>query len=940
MKNILAFILLFLAFGQISAQCIVLENCPNTAPICDYSNNNPELWNESYWWDAANATQDLSDASVALSVTVRDTCPGANVTLRYLLFLDLDKNGTWETVVKSWEPPAPGTVNFNNWNNPNFDGGDVRVFDERPVPANEKYQFTLETTANGDTTRGYLRWNTPSVPGTFTNPELSYGTHKIQWLIDDGIGNDEVCETSLIVRDCIKPTIVCLNGLSINIMPTGEITLWAPDFLNYAVDNATPANLLQFAIRKANTGTGFPLDGNGDPVQSVTFDCDELGTQAIELWAKDAAGNADHCQTYVIVQDALGNCGDGDDDIPTVVCLNGLAVNILAPGQIELWASDFLLYAEDDNTPANLLEFGLQKCGFGATFPVDGNGDPIQNLNFDCTELGTRCVELWVRDLDGNTSFCESYAIIQDNLGNCGSGTLGAPTVVCLNGLSVNIMPTGQIDLWAADFLQYAEDDNTPANLLEFGIRKSGTGAGFPTSQKVTFGCTEVGVNTIELWAKDLDGNADYCETYVQVQDNIGHCNGTGVEITTCAISACNGSPILGASVSINDFYVGDMGQVDGNGCALFPSNGPIGSNIAVALAKSNFPLNGVTVLDLIKIRRFILGIDTDLSPYALIAADANKSGSITGFDIVELRKLILGVTDELQNNSSWRFINAGFVFPNPQNPFQTVLPETLTIPNAQESSYQVAFKAIKIGDLDCDAWPGLQAPSNDRGLPKRSLTLPDLTLLQGETAEITLQMAETGDWIGLQMGLQFDPEQIEIMEVLAGELNGLDADAFHQPAPGTLNFVWANDQALRITPGQDLLRLRIRALESVKISEVFKAAANFENLGSLGDAPQTLTLDFRQNEAAVSFAETTILIPQPNPTNGGASIPVRLAKAEQVRVEIADISGKILWANSVELSAGTHLLEIAPQAMPQPGVYVWRVQTGGKTASGKLVKM
>ncbi|MBK6995444.1 MAG: hypothetical protein IPH31_11140 [Lewinellaceae bacterium] len=275
----------------------------------------------------------------------------------------------------------------------------------------------------------------------------------------------------------------------------------------------------------------------------------------------------------------------------------------------------------------------------------------------------------------------------------------------------------------------------------------------------------------------------------MQVQDNIGHCNGTGVEITTCAISACNGSPILGTSVSINDFYVGDMGQVDGNGCALFPSNGPIGSNIAVALAKSSFPLNGVTVLDLIKIRRFILGIDTDLSPYALIAADANKSGSITGFDIVELRKLILGVTDELQNNSSWRFINAGFVFPNPQNPFQTVLPETLTIPNAQESSYQVAFKAIKIGDLDCDAWPGLQAPSIDRGLPKRSLTLPDLTLLQGETAEITLQMAETGDWIGLQMGLQFDPEQIEIMEVLAGELNGLDADAFHQPAPGTPQF-------------------------------------------------------------------------------------------------------------------------------------------------------
>jgi hypothetical protein len=38
----------------------------------------------------------------------------------------------------------------------------------------------------------------------------------------------------------------------------------------------------------------------------VTFTCDELGTQLVELWSIDLAGNADYCETYVIVQDNMG----------------------------------------------------------------------------------------------------------------------------------------------------------------------------------------------------------------------------------------------------------------------------------------------------------------------------------------------------------------------------------------------------------------------------------------------------------------------------------------------------------------------------------------------------------------------------------------------------------------------------------------------------------
>ncbi len=42
----------------------------------------------------------------------------------------------------------------------------------------------------------------------------------------------------------------------------------------------------------------------------MTFTCDEVGTQPVELWAQDLAGNAAYCETYVIVQDPFNNCSN------------------------------------------------------------------------------------------------------------------------------------------------------------------------------------------------------------------------------------------------------------------------------------------------------------------------------------------------------------------------------------------------------------------------------------------------------------------------------------------------------------------------------------------------------------------------------------------------------------------------------------------------------
>ncbi len=102
--------------------------------------------------------------------------------------------------------------------------------------------------------------------------------------------------------------------------------------------------------------------------------------------------------------------------------------------------------------------------------------------------------------------------------------------------------------------------------------------------------------------------------------------------------------------------------------------------NMVFTPYKNDDPLNGVSTFDLVLINRHILGLQPLGSPYKMIAADANASRSITTFDIVEFRKLILGIYTALPNNTSWRFVDKDFQFPDPSNPFKTPFPESITV--------------------------------------------------------------------------------------------------------------------------------------------------------------------------------------------------------------------------------------------------------------------
>jgi len=101
----------------------------------------------------------------------------------------------------------------------------------------------------------------------------------------------------------------------------------------------------------------------------------------------------------------------------------------------------------------------------------------------------------------------------------------------------------------------------------------------------------------------------------------------------------------------------------------------------------TNAPANtgGLSGLDIVTMRKHILGFEELTTPWQLIAADVTGEGNSSSLDIVRLRKVILGFEDEFPNMLS------GYVITNPEH---TITPDP-------GSTININVEVIKRGDLD-----------------------------------------------------------------------------------------------------------------------------------------------------------------------------------------------------------------------------------------------
>lgn len=169
-------------------------------------------------------------------------------------------------------------------------------FDACAKPNQLKYEWKLDITANGNYDLSGF--------GPTMNVNLPLGVHHVWFKVQDGCGNYDICEYNFTVKDCKKPTPVCIKGLSTDIDSTTKIaTIWAKDFNASSTDNCTSANKLKFSFSSDTT------------FKSIVFDCDSLGMRVVKMWVTDEAGNQDFCETFIMITDNFGACTDTMDMI-------------------------------------------------------------------------------------------------------------------------------------------------------------------------------------------------------------------------------------------------------------------------------------------------------------------------------------------------------------------------------------------------------------------------------------------------------------------------------------------------------------------------------------------------------------------------------------------------------------------------------------------------
>ena len=207
----------------------------------------------------------------------------------------------------------------------------------------------------------------------------------------------------------------------------------------------------------------------------------------------------------------------------------------------------------------------------------------------------------------------------------------------------------------------------------------------------------------------------------------------TNIILTQGTLSDQLNNPVNNLSINIKGNVLGSLDNLQLN-------NLPYG-NYTIKPTKNNDSLktNGVSSLDLLLTMGHVLNKFPLNSHYKLIAADVNGDKHVTVLDLVLMKRLILGVDTSFtqsgtSENRTWAFVDSAYVFANPSNPFP--YKDSITINQTSGTIAKPSFIAIKLGDVnwDRDITKNLlptPSPANSDNARKNKLKVLDSNFIQ-----------------------------------------------------------------------------------------------------------------------------------------------------------------------------------------------------------------
>ena len=551
--------------------------------------------------------------------------------------------------------------------------------------------------------------------------------------------------------------------------------------------------------------------------------------------------------------------------------------------------------------------------------------------------------EFWVSDGCGNSSGAESP---EQLFWDCKK-----PTPYCLHGVVVSLMPGGMIQVWATDLDHGSSDNCAPKDKLRFRIWHDALGAA-PTTlaevlalpENITFTCAYVGYQDVNIYVIDEEDNWDFCETYVLVQDNTKTCDGIempeNMALISGTIASWNGNPVEKVQTQVfsaESRMNAMMTQEDGH----YDFELPMYQDYTILPEKDILPLNGVSTYDLVLITKHILGISSFENPYQWIAADINRSGSITAYDMVELRKLILAIDKKFKNNTSWRFIEADYQFTT-SNPLREAFPEVGEITNLSKNM-EMDFVAVKIGDVNGNAQTNKLAGGEIRTTPAIfEINIDDIEVKAGMTYTANFSTRQLSQIQGYQFTLAYQDLKLE---ELTSKLAGIEHFGLHKLDENYLTTSWnyltvqRDDKAAQINEVQDLFSIRFKALHSGKLSQqlsLLNQPTSIEAYDENGHIME-VHLKFETRNVSKTFE---LYQNQPNPFSQSTSIGFYLPEASEVTLSLKDEMGRLLKEIKENRRAGAQEFQLDDLDKLPKGIIYYQLSTKFGTKVSKMLRL
>jgi len=488
------------------------------------------------------------------------------------------------------------------------------------------------------------------------------------------------------------------------------------------------------------------------------------------------------------------------------------------------------------------------------------------------------------------------------------------PTPYCLSTVAIVTMPagTGAAEIWASDF-DLGSIDNVTGECndreLEISLTNVATGE---SGQSLSFDCSDMPNGDsqdilLQMWVTDEFGNSDYCEVTVEFQDNANDSCPDGGNSISGNIYTENNEMLEEAMVQItdNNVYTTQM-MTQGNGEYVFEA--PEGNSYEIRSEKEDDVLNGVSTLDLVLIQKHILAVKPLETPYKVIAADANKNGTVSATDLITIRKVILGLNDEFPNDDMpWRFIDSDQTWEDSSRPFP--YSEMIAIENHVGANTNNDFIAVKVGDVNSSAViNGIANPLlSKRNANRLELVVDNDSFQSGDQVEIPVTASNFNNIAGTQFTMSFDNSLVEFVGITAGAMNVTEANFGHKYlSEGYVTASYNGTEAESFDADEVLFTVNVEAVANGNVANSFAINSDVTRAEAYTDALESMNVQLTIT-GQVEGEGYALYQNIPNPFGSETSISFRTPVDGLVTLTIFDVNGKMIKKISDNFNKGTN---------------------------------